>query len=217
MAFIEILSLICLCLNHLISFQASAQLVNTLQGFTPVPLSESNFELHKPYDVAANQRYSYSNGEHRLWVYSTDKPHYQGSTTKPRTEIKIRGYDYSSGVWQFEGYVYVPSGTTGVCIMQTFGGSSRATTMMLRVYSGAFTYYRSPVLLSNAYNRWIRVNVIHDVGASNVKIYLDQQLRYEGAGAGGTSHYFKFGVYAQNDESNYMESRWLGIKVLRKN
>ncbi|OMO55914.1 Concanavalin A-like lectin/glucanases superfamily [Corchorus capsularis] len=192
MAFIEILSLTCLCLNHLISFQASAQLVNTLQGFTPVPLSESNFELHRPYDVAANQRYSYSNGEHRLWVYSTDKPHYQG-------------------------YVYVPSGTTGVCIMQTFGGSSRATTMMLRVYSGAFTYYRSPVLLSNAYNRWIRVNVIHDVGASNVKIYLDQQLRYEGAGAGGTSHYFKFGVYAQNDESNYMESRWLGIKVLRKN
>ncbi|KAK6259023.1 hypothetical protein SCA6_013497, partial [Theobroma cacao] len=175
------------------------------------------FELHKPYDMAANERYSFSNGEHRLWVYSTDKPHYQGSTTKPRTEIKIRDYDYSSGVWQFEEYVYVPSGTTGVCIMQIFGGSSRATTMMLRVYGGSFTYYRSPVLLSNVYNKWIRVNVIHDVGASNVKIYLNHQLRYEGAGAGGSSHYFKFGVYAQNDESNYMESRWVGIKVLRKN
>ncbi|XP_021274551.1 citrate-binding protein-like [Herrania umbratica] len=216
MAIAVLFSLLCLSLSQLLSFQATAQ-QNPTSGFTAVPLSQSNFELHKPYDKSPSERYSFSNGEQRLWVFATDKPHTTSSDTKPRTEIRIRGYDYSSGVWQFEGQAYVPSGTTGTSIMQVFGGSSRATTIMLRVYTGSLTVYRSPVILSNMYNRWFKVNVIHDVGASNVKVYIDGVLKYEGSGAGGNNHYFKFGVYAQNDESNYMESRWRGIRVLRRN
>lgn len=110
----------------------------------------------------------------------------------------------------------MPSGTTGVCIMQVFGGSSSATTSQLRVYDGSLTYYRSPVLAQNIYNRWFKVNVIHDVGASNVKVYLDGVLKYDGAGRGADTHYFKFGVYTQNDPSNYVESRWKDIKVFKK-
>ncbi|KAE8706917.1 putative Citrate-binding protein precursor [Hibiscus syriacus] len=112
---------------------------------------------------------------------------------------------------------YIPSGTTATSVMQVFGGSFRATTIILRVYQGSLTVYRSPVLLSNMYNRWFKVNVIHDVGASNVKVYIDGVLRYEGFGAGGSYHYFKFGVYAEDGASNYMESRWRRIRVLRKN
>jgi hypothetical protein len=44
-------------------------------------------------------------------------------------------------VWQFEGYGYVPSGTTGVSIMQVFGAGAHATTLMLHVYDGALRYY----------------------------------------------------------------------------
>ncbi|KAK8577932.1 hypothetical protein V6N13_076608 [Hibiscus sabdariffa] len=91
---------------------------------------------------------------------------------KPGLPLK-RGYDYSSGVWKFEGEAYISSGTT-------------ATT---------------PVVLSNAYNRWFKVNVIHDVGVSNLKVYIDSALRYEGFGAGGSNHYFKFGVYAEEGAS----------------
>ncbi|XP_034692406.1 citrate-binding protein-like [Vitis riparia] len=176
---------------------------------------QSNFEVQKPYDVSQDQRYSYVDGVHKLWVYSTNKPFSQGSATLPRTEIRIRGYDYSSGTWQFEGYGYVPSGTTGVSIMQVFGGSSRATTLMVRVHDGSLTNYRSPVLASNIYNKWFRLNVIHNADG-RVQIYVDGILEYEGSDDGGSSHYFKFGVYTQNDPSNYMESRWKGIKVLRK-
>ncbi|KAK6259024.1 Alginate lyase 2 - like 2 [Theobroma cacao] len=191
MALAVLFSLLCLSLSQLLSFQANAQ-QNPTSGFTAVPLSQSNFKLQKPYDKSPSERYSFSNGEHRLWVFATDKPHTTSSDTKPRTEIAIRGYDYSSGVWQFEGQAYVPSGTTGTSIMQVFGGSSRATTIMLRVYTGSLTVYRSPV-------------------------YIDGVLKSEGLGAGGNNHNFKFGVYAQNDESNYMESRWRGIRVLRRN
>ncbi|KAI9108662.1 hypothetical protein K1719_020309 [Acacia pycnantha] len=74
----------------------------------------------------------------------------------------------------------------------------------------------SPVLLQNMYDRWFRLNVIHDVAASNVKIYIDGVLKYNGAGRGQASHYFKFGVYTQNDPSHYMESRWKDIKLFRK-
>lgn len=58
-------------------------------GFTPITLSQSNFQIQKPYDVSINQRYSFINGVHKMWVFKTDKPHTPTSQTKPRTEIRI--------------------------------------------------------------------------------------------------------------------------------
>ncbi|KAL0344324.1 UNVERIFIED_CONTAM: Citrate-binding protein [Sesamum angustifolium] len=134
----------------------------------------------------------------------------------------IRGNDYSSGVWQFEAYGYVPDGTSGVCIMQVFGSSPpQATTLMLRVYNGTLSYYRAPVVVPKIYGRWFKLNVVHDVEGRRVEVYIDGVLKYEAASRGrgeaeGTSHYFKCGVYAQNDASYYMESRWKKIRVLKK-
>ncbi|KAK8966932.1 Citrate-binding protein [Platanthera guangdongensis] len=59
-------------------------------GFRHIPLIESNFLLQKPYNLASADRYSYSNGVRRLWVFSTDKPFKSGSSTDPRTEIRIK-------------------------------------------------------------------------------------------------------------------------------
>ncbi|GMN33337.1 hypothetical protein TIFTF001_004099 [Ficus carica] len=187
------------------------------QVFIEVPLSTSNFHIQKPYDLPLSCRYSFTRGVHKLWIFSIDNPLSKGSPTKPRTEIFSQGYDYSSGVWQFEANGYVPHGTSGVCIMQVFGASpNHATTLMLRVYNGSLTYYQSPVLVPNIYNKWFRVNVVHDVEGSNVKVYINRVLVYEAPGRGGTSHYFKCGVYAQNDDSYLMESYWKRIKVLKK-
>ncbi|KAK9988815.1 hypothetical protein SO802_029054 [Lithocarpus litseifolius] len=36
-----------------------------IDGFTLVPLTESNFELQKPYDIPLDHRYSIVNGVHR--------------------------------------------------------------------------------------------------------------------------------------------------------
>lgn len=70
---------------------------------------------------------------------------------------RTQGYDCSSGVWQFEGYGYVSCGTTGVCIMQVFGASSHATTLMLRVYDGSLYYYREKLLVPSICDRWFRL------------------------------------------------------------
>ncbi|PIN26894.1 hypothetical protein CDL12_00343 [Handroanthus impetiginosus] len=191
--------------------------IDPTEGFVLQHLNSSNLVIQRPYDVPENQRYSFKNGVHKLWVFKTDKPHTPTSKTNPRTEIRIRGYDYSSGIWQFEAYGYVPHGTSGVCIMQIFGADPpNATTLMLRVYNGTLSYYRAPVILPNIYDKWFKLNVIHDVEKSKIKVYIDGVRRYEGSGRGGAYHYFKCGVYAQNDYSYCMESRWKNIRILKK-
>lgn len=186
------------------------------KGFISLPFNTSVYRIQKAYDKQENQRYSFKNGVHKLWVFANDKPHTTISHTKPRTEIAILGYGYSSGIWEFAGDAYVPKGTTGVCIMQVFGATApHASTLMLRVYNGSLMYYRDTVLVPNIYNRWFHLNVIHDVDAAKVRVYIDGQLKMTADGRGGTSHVFKCGVYAQTGDSFRMESRWKNIKVLR--
>lgn len=47
-------------------------------------------------------------------------------------------------------------------------------------------------------------------------IYINEILKHEASGRGGNYHYFNFGVYAQDNESDRMESRWRGIKLFMK-
>ncbi|KAL6642324.1 hypothetical protein ACP70R_020505 [Stipagrostis hirtigluma subsp. patula] len=196
---------------------AAAAAGDPTQGFTAVSLGESNFELQRPYNVPSGDRYKFNGGVRQLWVLSSDKPHSPDSNTSPRTEIRMTGHDYSSGVWQFEGYGYVPSGTTGVSIMQVFGGGETATTLMLHVLDdGALHYYDKQVVEDGIYDRWFRLNVVHDVGASSLAVFVDGVEKLRVPGRGGDSHFFKFGVYAQRHASSCMESRWKDIRILRK-
>ncbi|KAK9048580.1 hypothetical protein SSX86_032455 [Deinandra increscens subsp. villosa] len=214
---IYIVFYISLCFFSLYKAIGSRGPIDTTLGFASQPLDQSNFDIQKPYDVPLDQRYNFINGVHKLWVFKTDKPHTRVSKTKPRTEIRIRGYDYSSGVWQFEAYGYVPHGTSGVSVMQVFGSNPPySTTTMLRAYRNNLYYYRKHVILSNIYNKWFRLNVIHDVEGNTVKVYIDGVLKYEGRGRGGKSHYFKCGVYSQDDGTLYMESRWKNIRILKQ-
>ncbi|CAM0877293.1 unnamed protein product [Alopecurus aequalis] len=187
-------------------------------GFTALSLDQSNFELQRPFDEASGARYSFDGTVRKMWVLSSDKPHARQSHTKPRTEIKITGYDYSSGVWQFEGYGYVPSGTSGVCIMQVFGAgdAGAASTLMLQVYDGALHYYNRQLVEDNIYNRWFKLNVVHDVDRSMLTVYIDGEEKLHVPGRGGHTHYFKFGVYAQHHDSSRMESHWKDVRILKK-
>ncbi|WVZ54286.1 hypothetical protein U9M48_005108 [Paspalum notatum var. saurae] len=200
-------------------------------GFTAVELSEAQFKVQKPYDVPLPERYELTaDGVRRMWVYAADKPITTAHPGGPRTEIKIEAMHasclvYSSGVWQFEGYGYVPSGTSGASVMQIFGAAEHATTLMLHVYDGRLTYYHHDAVAGGKgvvdaaiYDRWFRLNVVHDVAASNVTVFVDGQHRLTAPGRGGDAHYFKFGVYGQsrNGMSCRMESRWKDVKVFTK-
>ncbi|CAL5417614.1 unnamed protein product [Camellia sinensis] len=122
-------------------------------GFTLAPLTEKNFWLQKPYNVPLDNRYSYEDEVRRLWVYNHDKPFYDDSGTRPAQKFALSGHDYSSGVWQFEGYFYVPKGTSGVTIMQVHGAKKGATTLKLRIYDGDMRYYRFEVVDTDLYDK----------------------------------------------------------------
>ncbi|XP_066311398.1 citrate-binding protein-like [Miscanthus floridulus] len=186
-------------------------------GFIAVNLTEDRFKLHQPYDLPPEQRYEFRDGVGRMWVYCTDKPLSPGSPTKPRSEILLN-VRYTTGVWQFEDYGYVPAGTSGMSVMQVFDVSGRNTTLMLHEYGGRFMYYHDEARVVDAsiYDRWFRLNVVHDVGAGALTVFVDGEDRLAVVGHSGYRHYFKFGVYTQMDPSHYMESRWRDVKVYTK-
>ena len=128
----------------------------------------------------------------------------------------LQGHDYSSGVWQFQGHAYIPAGTTGVSVMQVFHATHRNTTLMLWVNNGALMYYGRQLIADEIYGKWIKINVIHDTGAGMLKVFVNGELKFTVGDDGGMNHYFKLGVYTQNFSSYFMESRWKGIKVLKK-
>ncbi|CAI0396161.1 unnamed protein product [Linum tenue] len=197
---------------------AAASAGDPTDGFTEVPLKPSNIALQKPYDVPLDQRYSFIDGVHRMWVYSDDKPFSRHSDTQPRTEIRIAGLDYHSGVWQMEGHVYVPKGTSGASLMQVHGGNGVSSTVMVRIYSGDLRYYSGDVIARGMYDKWFRLNMIHDADAGKVAVYVDgkEVFRHDARGK-ARAFYFKCGVYAApKDHSRYMESRWKNIKMYKK-
>eukprot|EP01018_Ginkgo_biloba_P036232 Gb_26348 [translate_table: standard] len=189
-------------------------------GFVQQTLNDSNLAIQKPYDMQLSQRYNFTDGVHHLWVYKGDKPFQRGSNTAPRTEIRITGYDYTSEVWQYEGDFYVPEGTSGVCIMQVFGGDIERkianTSLQLRVYDGELKRYRNESVASEMYEKWFHLNVIHDADLGKVYVFINQERKLVANDRGKANHYFKCGVYAQDNPSDRMESRWKNIKIWKK-
>ncbi|CAL4904074.1 unnamed protein product [Urochloa decumbens] len=77
-------------------------------------------------------------------------------------------------------------------------------------------YGYARVVDGDIYDRCFRLNVVHDVEAGMLTVFIDGEERLAVAGHGGYRHYFKFRVYTQTDPSHYMESRWRGVKVYIK-
>ncbi|OEL31990.1 Citrate-binding protein [Dichanthelium oligosanthes] len=216
-----LLGLIVLCVAVHAPAVATADGCNLTAGFVQVDLPEGNFLVQSPYDVAEDQRYSYdvATGVRTFRVYAEDKPFNTVTPTNPRTEVRLSGHDYSSGVWQFQGYGYVPSGTSGASVMQIHNedAGAHATTMMLHVYNGTLRYYSGDAVEDDIYDRWFQLNVVHDVGASTVAVYVDGAPRLAVNVTPSVSHYFKFGVYMQHhDVSALMESSWRNVTVYTK-
>ncbi|KAM0905326.1 hypothetical protein ACQ4PT_011266 [Festuca glaucescens] len=198
---------------------ALASGVNPTAGFVKVDLTDGNFQVQSPYNVPESQRFRYSHGVRQFWVLDTDKPFNTATHTNPRTEVRLRGHDYSSGVWQFQGYGYVPSGTSGVSVMQIHNeeGAEHSTVLMLHVYDGVLRFYSGQAVEGDIYDRWFRLNVVHDVDRSTVAVYVDGQKRFATDVTPSRSYYFKFGVYMQHhDWSPCMESRWTNVTVYTK-
>jgi hypothetical protein len=106
--------------------------------------------------------------------------------------------------------------------MQIFGGNSGATTQMIRAYNvGGGTLRKVPgsvVLAENIHGTWIKVNVIHDVGANYVRTYINGKLISTGDGeamnAGNDGWYHKYGCYGTL-RTGMAKVEWRNVKHFR--
>jgi hypothetical protein len=174
-----------------------------------------SYNIQTPWNLSQSSRYSYSGGEHRFWIYPGDACQYEGCSTGPRSELRMNN-NYTSGKHQFEGDVYIVSGSAGTDIMQVFGGATHATAIMLKIHSGSggtIKRYDNETLMTNAYNKWIHVNVQHDADNGRIYVYLDGTLKGSYADRGNATHYFKCGVY--NISGSRSETRWKNVKYWR--
>ncbi|KAG2485979.1 hypothetical protein HYH03_015302 [Edaphochlamys debaryana] len=188
-------------------------------------ISPSMYYIQYPYDLKLSDRYnltSLANGdcEHRMWVLNTDKPFEAPpeKPTAPRTEMRINN-NYASGVHSISFQIFIADGTNASSVMQILGGTGDyKTSLQLRVYDGKLMRYNSAseVLETNVYNRWISVNVTHNVGTNRISIAVSGRAAVDADGRGTPTagHYFKLGVYGQVGSSRRMEARYRSIKVL---
>jgi hypothetical protein len=134
-----------------------------------------------------------------------------------RAERRMRN-EYTSGRFQFEGEVRVSGPTNNESVMQIFGGTSGATTQMIRAYSsGGGTLRKVPgsvTLATGIYGEWVRLNVIHDVGANNVKTYVNGKLMATGDGEAPAKWYHKYGCYGSLKTPS-AKVEWRNVKHFR--
>lgn len=177
-----------------------------------------SYSWQKPWNLDLGERHGYSGGVHRMWVYATDEPFEEGSSTDPRTEMRWK-VDYTTGNRMWDADVHLPSGTDGASFVQILRGvhpsGTPATDIMLNVYDtdgGTVRRYDGTVLRTGVYDTWFNVKIAHQAttGTGTVKVYLDNALVLTVADRGPATRYFKNGVY--NHGSGRAEARFRNIR-----
>ena len=129
---------------------------------------------------------------------------------------------YLTGKRQFEGEVRISPPTDDESVMQVFGGNSGATTQMIRAYNaGGGTLRKVPgsvLLAEGIHGVWVKINVIHDIPANNVKTYVNGKLLAMGDGeatnAGTDGWYHKYGCYGTL-RTGSAKVEWRNVKHFR--
>ena len=138
-----------------------------------------------------------------------------------RTEFQLGPKWTGSQTRQFQGEVRCRSGSNSSSIQQVMqDGDPDRVASQLRIYSSNSGSMKvllwggsQPTVLSGgAYGNWVRVNVIHSGGKSQV--YINGSLKLTGPRVSAPSFYFKYGIYMHPE--NNPQSEWRGIKTFRK-
>jgi len=195
-----------------------AVLASLTDGWT---LDSPQAQIQSPYNLPHSARYTLDTktDTYHLWVFNTDKPMGKNNPTEPRTELSFA--HYTSGRHEFDADFLVPTNTSRVTIMQVFGGQNEgnakhATALQLRIYDGSLKRYDEETLLTNVYDKWFHLNVIHDAGTHEIQIFIDGKLALITKDFGGGDWHFKCGVYAQKNPSPEMEVYCRNVRIYRQ-
>jgi hypothetical protein len=207
------------------SVGALAQIGST---YTWTPYTDSNVRIQ----WQINGTYSYyplktdkatSDGVYDWNGTDTEKFILNGSNVN---RIEYRGKTYTSGVYQFQGWLRVnDSATDGVAVAQCFHA------VLLKWYAdsgGRLRYHNASEfdgtsaelrqdIKTNARGVWTKVNMIHDAGTNRITVYIDNAKVIDNHPTGDTGEfYFKYGAYdASGSDDETIE--WKNVTIFKRN
>jgi hypothetical protein len=204
---------------------ASAQIGS---GYTWTPYTDSNVRIQWQTNG------SYTN--HPLKVDRTASDGVYDYTSSSNIEkfvlngsnvnrIEYRGRTYTSGVYQFQGWLRVnDSATNDVTVAQCFHA------VLLKWYSdsgGRLRYHSASQfngtsaelrqdIKTNARGDWTKVNMIHNASTNRIDVYIDNQRVITNQRTGDMSEFwFKYGAYdASGSDDETIE--WRDVTIFRR-
>ncbi len=163
--------------------------------------------------------------EFRLWLNPAKDAN--GKKVRQRCEIRIDGYDYSTGWGQFEGEFFLErfDGThpdDDICIAQVWlsmmtsvagieGGS-------MRQHSPFFPQAVNKKLIG----RWVKLNIVHHADSKTGEVWLDGERGWQGPAKAAydektgklRGYRFKYGLYNQAENNGVI--RWKNVRFFRR-
>jgi hypothetical protein len=173
------------------------------------------FPRYKIDQPPGHTRHTLTNGEHHFWILRTDPSTYPGRDSGPRSELHFFN-DYRTGQAQFEADVKISSGCTRASVVQIFGAQGRSTAFMAWAIDNGLHHYDGPAFYSPVYDRYVRVNLIHNTSTRRVTVYINGQNRGSFADHGSANHYFKAGLYHQTGMSARCDAYMKNIRIFKK-
>jgi hypothetical protein len=186
------------------------------EGFTNTKFT---FEIQSPYKTPQAERYSYdaATNTHTCWVKSDDSSFQAGNGTDPRTELRWQE-EWTSGKHMFESEVWIAGTTDRTNIVQVFSTNPPTTFMLTAWKDRTLRYYfgtgNGPVIMTDAFEKWFNLKVLHDVAAHTVTVFINDVKSMSFPDKGNHWH-FKNGNYGCRSER--CETRWRNIRYWVKN
>jgi hypothetical protein len=186
------------------------------QGFT---LTKYTYNIQSPYQVPRGDRYTFdeATNTHTCWVKSNDSSFQAGNGTDPRCELRWLE-EWTSGKHMLEAEVWIAPTTDRASITQVFSTSPPTTFMLTAWKDRTLRYYfgtgNGPIIMTDAFDKWFNLKVLHDVAAKRVTVYINDVMSMSFADKGSHWH-FKNGVYGCRSER--CETRWRNLRYWVKN
>jgi hypothetical protein len=125
-------------------------------------------------------------------------------------------HHYKTGKIQFEGTVQIYPGVNHQFIVQLFNAPASGPIMALSAYSrgnGTIVKQGGGVeVATNVFGKDVKVNIIHDLDANTLAVYVDGVRAWAGGGGAGGGFNFKYGSYGSLNGSPSAKARWQNVQ-----
>jgi len=106
---------------------------------------------------------------------------------------------YQSCRRQFQGDLQIFNGISNQSCVQIFNASASGPILMIKGYGSSGGTLKkqggSIVIATSCFGTSKRINLVHDLNANTLKVYVNGSLKWSGGGGAGGSFNLKYGLY----------------------